>query len=316
MSPCRIILVSGFLGSGKTSFARHFLSRLMPAEERAARVVNEIGAVNWDAAILAAHSQDVLKLLAGCLCCSGKQELFDGLLRLLDPSRGPLPAWVLIESSGLADPADTLDTLLHPLIRERASLAAAVTVIDASRFPELARREPLLERQAHWASLLLANKAERLPLAAREGLGARLKGLNPAARLAWTVEGALNAEAWQHELAEPLLLAGKASHGPEHPSFAGYYSLEWEPKAALDRPTLMRALQSLPGSVERVKGYLELADGGPVLVQKAGPQLRLHDWPKEAGLKPGLTFIGPGLETDKIRALMDLSTRPQIGPAQ
>jgi G3E family GTPase len=214
------------LGSGKTSFARHFLTRLMPAGERAALVVNEIGAVNWDAAILAAYSQDVLKLLAGCLCCSGKQELFEGLKSLLSPERGPLPSWVLIESSGLADPADTLDTLLHPLIRQRASLAAAITVIDASRFPALAQREPLLERQARWASLILANKADLLPQAAREGLGARLKGINPSARLAWTVEGALDAGLWQQELAQPLFLSGQASHGPEHTSFAGYYSLE------------------------------------------------------------------------------------------
>jgi len=297
------------LGSGKTSFARHFLSQLMPVGERAALVVNEIGAINWDSAILAAYSQDVLKLLAGCLCCSGKQELFDGLKRLLEPERGPLPSWVLIESSGLADPADTLDTLLHPLIQARASLAAAVTVIDASRFPELARREPLLESQARWASLILANKADLLPQAARDGLGQRLKGLNPQARLAWTLEGALDAEAWQQELAEPLLLSGSASHGPEHTSFAGYYSLEWEPKRAPERSSLEKALSSLPAFVERVKGYLELADGSPVLVQKAGPQLRLYDWPKENGLKPGLTFIGPGLEADKILSLMDPSTR-------
>jgi hypothetical protein len=58
-----------------------------------------------------------------------------------------------------------------------------------------------------------------------------------------------------------------------------------------------------------VKGYLELAEGGPVLVQKAGLQLKLHDWPKEEGLKQGLTFIGPGLEIDKIRTLMDQSFR-------
>jgi G3E family GTPase len=309
LSPCRLILVSGFLGSGKTSFARHFLSRLMPAGERAALVVNEIGAVNWDAAILSAYSQDVLKLLAGCLCCSGKQELFDGLLRLLSPERGPLPSWVLIESSGLADPADTLDTLLHPLIRGRASLAAAITVVDASRFPALAAREPLLERQARWASLILANKADLLPEPARDALAARLKGLNPKARLAWAVEGALDAGAWQQELARPLLLAAEPGHDKEHPSFAGYYSLEWEPKAAPERLSLEAVLRALPLEVERVKGYLELADGSPVLVQKAGPLLRLHAWPKEPSLKPGLTFIGPGLETDKIRALMDQSHR-------
>jgi G3E family GTPase len=301
----RILLVSGFLGSGKTSFARHFLTQLMPAGAKAHLVVNEIGQVNLDAAILGRYGQETLKLLAGCICCSGKQELFEGLQRLLDPVRGPLPEWLLIESSGLADPADILDTLLHPKIRARAGLAAAVTVVDAARFPALARQSPLLERQVAWASLVLANKADLLPEPARQGLGQRLSALNLRASLVWTQEGALPAEIWGRELEQPSLLQGHAFHDAHHISFGGWYSVEWRPSQAIGRAALEEALHALPPEVERVKGYLELADGEPVLVQRTGEQLRLHAWEKESSLVPQLTLIGRGLEVDKIKALLD-----------
>ncbi len=338
----KILLVSGFLGSGKTSFLRHWLENLKPAGESAALVVNEIGATNWDALLLERFGLDTLKLLSGCLCCSQKEELFRGLKRLLEKPAGgragvsmnsgtgpagPVPAaqpdWVLVESSGLAEPAETLDTLLHPAFRPLASLAAAVTVVDAGRLHRRASRgspaagsraTELMDKQASYASLLLANKADLVPAASRPGVETALRAANPRARLEWTLDGRLDGAAWRAELEAPLLLKPGAENSPGVLSFDGYYSWEYFPASAFQPGRLLESLRRLPAGVERVKGLARLEDGSWVLVQVAAGQARLHPWTEEPDLKPQLTFIGRDLDGGKLESILKEALGQGFGP--
>jgi G3E family GTPase len=302
----RLVLVSGYLGSGKTTFVRHWIEHLKPSSDTAALVVNEIGQSNLDAVLLARYGMDTLKLLSGCLCCSSRPELLAGLERLLTkPVSGKAPDWVILESSGLAEPAEVLDVLLNPSIRKHASLAAMVTVLDAGRYAGLSFKSPLVRKQAEFASILVANKIDLMQVEVQKEA---ILAANPRAQLFWTREAVVPASEWQETLAKPLALRGEPHSGDGHSSFEGYYAWEWPVPGPLDSARLEVFLKDLPDEVERVKGLVPVSDGVRkkwVLVQVAGRQVRLHPWQEEPGFQPQLMFIGRGGNWMEIQKALD-----------
>jgi len=107
-----VLLVTGFLGAGKTTFVNHLLAH---AEgRRIAAVVNDFGAINIDAELIAGAADGVVSLSNGCICCSLEGDLLRTLAVLL--RRDPRPDLIVIETSGVADPADVVRNLMDPLI--------------------------------------------------------------------------------------------------------------------------------------------------------------------------------------------------------
>ncbi|MEP9353090.1 GTP-binding protein [Xanthobacter sp. KR7-65] len=136
MSDIPVVLLSGFLGAGKTTLLNDLLKR--PEFRDTAVIVNEAGDAGIDHALLETGSDDVLLLEGGCICCRMKGSLnttLNGLLRrrALD---GLSFARVVVEASGLADPAPILHALIaDPLFNRHFSIAGVTTVVDAANFP-------------------------------------------------------------------------------------------------------------------------------------------------------------------------------------
>ena len=108
--PVPILLVTGFLGAGKTTVVNHLLAH---AEgRRIAAVVNDFGAINIDAELIAGASDGVVSLSNGCICCSLEGDLLRTLAALL--RRDPRPEFIVIETSGIADPSDIVRNLMDP----------------------------------------------------------------------------------------------------------------------------------------------------------------------------------------------------------
>src|SRR5207245_3099066 len=118
--PVPILLVTGFLGAGKTTVVNHLLAHA--DGRRIAAVVNDFGAINIDAELIAGASEDVVSLRNGCICCSLQGDLLRTLATLL--RREPAPDGVVIEASGVADPIDIMRGLLDPVIWQAATLDA------------------------------------------------------------------------------------------------------------------------------------------------------------------------------------------------
>src|SRR6185436_7211595 len=126
--PVPILLVTGFLGAGKTTVVNHLLAH---AEgRRIAAVVNDFGAINIDAELIADASDGVVSLSNGCICCSLEGDLLRTLAALL--RRDPQPEFIVIETSGIADPADIVRNLMDPLIWQEAPLETVLCVVDAT----------------------------------------------------------------------------------------------------------------------------------------------------------------------------------------
>ena len=167
--PVPILLVAGFLGAGKTTVVNHLLAH---AEgRRIAAVVNDFGAINIDAELIAGAGDGVVSLSNGCICCSLEGDLLRTLAALL--RRDPRPEGIVIETSGVADPADIVRNLMDPVIWREAPLETVLCVVDATT-PAAMLDDPLLRSQLRAADVVALSKVD-LADAADQRAGARCR---------------------------------------------------------------------------------------------------------------------------------------------
>ncbi len=175
-----VLVVTGFLGSGKTTFIRKLLSD--PRFARSAVIVNEFGEIGLDHDILASSSDALIRLSTGCLCCAVRSDLIDTLLDLDARRSGGEVAFdrVIIETSGLADPVPILQALMSdPAVAARFTLEGVLTLVDAVHGPSTLAGHVEARRQVVVADRLLITKTDLAPASA--GLLKDLNALNPSA---------------------------------------------------------------------------------------------------------------------------------------
>ena len=160
--PVPILLVTGFLGAGKTTVVNHLLAH---AEgRRIAAVVNDFGAINIDAELIAGASDGVVSLSNGCICCSLEGDLLRTLATLL--RRDPRPEFIVIETSGVADPSDIVRNLMDPVIWREAPLETVLCVVDATT-PLERFDDALLRAQLRMADVVALSKLDLADAAGR-----------------------------------------------------------------------------------------------------------------------------------------------------
>lgn len=176
----RLILVAGFLGSGKTSLILELARRLVAASHQVAVIENEIGDVGIDGRYIADHGILVRELFGGCVCCSLSVSLVDTLKQL---RRSPDPDYVLLEPTGIAQPSDLVAT-----VRRYATWVdgiRVITLLDAERYEMLAEvLGPLLSGQIAGADLVAINKIDAVGSACVERVVADVRSLSPSVPLA------------------------------------------------------------------------------------------------------------------------------------
>lgn len=182
--PLPVTLLTGFLGMGKTTLLNAVLRD--PAFARTMVIVNEFGAVGLDHLLIEGAVDDVLLLDSGCLCCAATGSLRDTLIDLgARRSSGAVPAFdrVIVETSGLANPAPLIATLVSDsALRGRFELHTVLTVVDVQLAEATLERHAEFVRQVAFADRLVLTKAGPGDVAAaEERLSARLSALNPQA---------------------------------------------------------------------------------------------------------------------------------------
>jgi G3E family GTPase len=217
-----VSLITGFLGSGKTTLLNRLVQR--PELADSAVIINEFGEVALDHLLVAPVEGETVVLASGCLCCAVRGDLQDTLRRLLiERERGEIPQFrrVLIETSGLADPAPVAQLFLNnPLLGAYLRLDAIVATIDAAAGVAALAEHWEARKQAAIADRLLITKADIAAEDAVEQLVLSLRRLNPAVPIHRVVDGEI----------DPALLFGVGPFDPAHqsPGFA-----EWLGEAAV-----------------------------------------------------------------------------------
>ncbi len=186
-----ISVLTGFLGSGKTTLLKHLLAH--PAMGETAVIINEFGEIGLDHLLVRSASEDMVVLNSGCLCCTVRSDLVNALRDLyLKRARGEVPAFkrVVVETTGLADPAPVLHTLMNdPLVAARFRLDGVIATVDAVNGE--------LQLDQHMESVKQAAVADRLLLTKQDiaapgqvlALQDRLKRLNPGAPVFAVAQG-------------------------------------------------------------------------------------------------------------------------------
>jgi len=160
-----VLMVTGPLGSGKTTVVNQLLKAERGQGRRVAVLINEFGAVSVDGTLVAAgrpELAEIANLLDGCVCCSLRGDVVTTLAGWCDQPEATRPQRVLLETTGLADPTDLVDLEVEPLLAGRMRLAGCLTVISALTPLDHLRR-PLLRRQTGLASLVYVSKADLDP---------------------------------------------------------------------------------------------------------------------------------------------------------
>lgn len=335
-----VLVVTGFLGSGKTTLLNRLLRH--PALGDAAVLVNEFGEVGIDHQLVEKVDESTVLLSSGCLCCTIRDDLKQAVLEIHDKrARGVVPPFgrVIVETTGLADPAPILATFMNDVsLRHHYRLATVVATVDAVNGRAHLDRQEESVKQAAVADRLVLTKTDIADPAEAGALRGRLARLNPSAEILVAGHGAVEAE--------PLLRADVYD-----PAAKGREVLRWiEAEAARpaaghrhdanrhdarihsfclvhDEPVdwtafgiwLTLLLHTHGGDVLRVKGLLNVAGADtPVVINGVQhvvhPPVHLDAWP-DADRRSRVVFIVRGLERARIEESLAVFNRLGGGPS-
>jgi G3E family GTPase len=336
-APIPLTVLTGFLGSGKTTV----LNRLLhdPALADAAVIINEFGEIGLDHLFVEGGDEGIVELSSGCLCCTIRGDLvstLEDLLRKNDNGRIRPLGRIIIETTGLADPAPVLHTvMLHPYLVQRFRLDGVVVTFDAVNGPATLLEHEEAVKQLAMADRIVVTKTDLLPASARsagELLGDDARALNPAAPVVdgalggATVQALLNCglydpkskiadvDGWLRDEAVRAH-ANTHAHGHDvnrHGARIRAFTLQ------RDQPVSVAAVELfidlLRGSkgpnLLRVKGIIQLAEDPerPLVIHGVQdvfhPPVRLPAWP-DASRQTRIVFITRDLDGSFVERMFD-----------
>ena len=269
-----VTVLTGFLGAGKTTLLNRIVRE--PHGRRIAVLVNDFGAINIDAQLIASVQSDRIALTNGCICCSVRHDLLSALLQFM--TERPEIEHVVIEASGISHPVGIADTLFQPALADLLTIDGMLAVVDTAAYADLdfADGELALE-QMTVADLVMLNKMDLATPTHVRRVYQDLSYAAPQARIIETTHA-------QAPLAVLFDLGGAdhdrlTSHTHSHHLTAhGYQSWSWSAERPLDAERFRAFVREIPTAVYRAKGIVHLTDtpGQAWVLQLVGPRASLE----------------------------------------
>lgn len=330
----RVNLLFGFLGSGKTTLAKHLLANRDPLVKTAV-IVNEFGEVGVDGDILRGDNVDVVELNSGCLCCTLRGSLMLAVEELRDKAKVDR---VIVEATGVAQPSELLETLADSSLHGGLQIGPLVTVVDIVKFSKLTTMlGDFYSDQIESADIVIANKIDLASPELLEEATRHIRELNPDATILFSEQGAVAPELifendssdlikrFGAELRQAPSHQGKEArgaddhHGHAHDNHHHHDGDHHDPHddapaesfvvasaGTARRQALEAFFGGLAEDVWRAKGFVSI-DGSPSLVQYSLGQLEISAANGPASEK--IVFIGHNMDRAGIESRFALATR-------
>ena len=324
-----VTVLTGYLGAGKTTLLNRILSE--PHGKRYAVIVNEFGEIGIDNELIVGADEEVFEMNNGCICCTVRGDLIriiEGLMK----RRAKFDA-IIVETTGLADPAPVAQTFfVDEDVRAKARLDAVVTVADAKWLAARLRDAPEAKNQIAFADVIILNKIDLVTAAELAEVEARIRAINPYARLHKatkcdvSISEVLERRAFDLDRIldiEPEFLhvddhdhhEHGHNHGHHHHGLKHFHDEEMQSVSArldgdLDpnkfMPWINQLTQEQGPKILRCKGIVSLKDDpkrfvfqGVHMMLDGEPQ---RDWKPGEKRESKVVFIGRDLDEDEIRS--------------
>ena len=323
-----VTILTGFLGAGKTTLLNHILSNQDGL--KTAVLVNEFGEIGIDNDLVVSTSADMVELSNGCICCTINGELLEAVDRIL---KRPDPLdYLVVETTGLADPLPVAMTFLGSELRDQTRLDSIITLVDAENCNARVFESEVGRSQIIYGDILLLNKTDLVSKERVKELEESLRSIKKDARILHSVKG---------DVPLPLLMSvglfesdrvatkadhdhhdhhdhGHAHHGHDHADhldIEGYTSLSF----SSDGPFSLRKFQNfldnqLPESVFRAKGILWFNESEKRHVfHLAGKRFSIDDSDWDGERKNQLVLIGQEMDHSTLRGQLQACVAKNAG---
>ena len=309
-----ITIISGFLGSGKTTLLNHILTNQKGI--KTAVLVNEFGEIGIDNELIIKTEEEMIELSNGCICCSINGELVEAIEKLINVNKNL--DYIIIETTGLADPLPVAMTLLGSDLRDQTRLDSIITLIDAENFNDVALESSIGRSQVIYGDILLLNKCDLVTNKNIEETIDKLKEIKNDVRILKSIKGniplnlLLSVGLFETDLINQKESVHDHSHGHGHGHghdhseednrIEDFLSVSFQTK----EPFSLRKFQyfldnQLKSDVFRAKGILWFSESERRHVfHLAGKRISIEDseWGEERNNQ--LVFIGKELDKEKI----------------
>ncbi|MFM7447611.1 MAG: CobW family GTP-binding protein [Leptolyngbyaceae cyanobacterium] len=323
-----ITIITGFLGSGKTTLLNHILNNRR--DLKVAVLVNEFGDINIDSQLLVSMDEDMVELSNGCICCTINDGLVDAVYRVLE--RDDRVDYMVIETTGVADPLPIILTFLGTELRDFTRLDSIITLVDAETFtPDHFESEAAL-KQIAYADVTILNKTDLASPQKVKELETYIGTVKVGARILHSQHGKVslplildvgynNPEAYADLVQEEIEQTQHDHHHSQdrhkdhhhhhehhhhhsaHLDNDGYVSISFESDRPFDVRKFETFLQNqLPQEVFRAKGILWFTESHlRNIFQLSGPRYDLQAEKWRTPPKNQLVFIGRNLNAEQLR---------------
>lgn len=315
-----VTIVTGFLGSGKTTLLQHALRQ--QGMQDTAVLVNEFGKVGLDHHLLQMVEESTMLLGGGCVCCTTRDDLVQALTQLLNrvqKGEGDAVSKIVIETTGLSDPAPIVFTVLsHPVLQHHFCIQQVIVTVDAVNGLFHLRCQPESVKQVLVADKFIITKTDLAPAEEVKQLLSTLQALNPSAELHTAVHGAVDAAllfspaatSKQRTAGTAPVFLDKGAHVQDVNSVSLTFRepLDWTAFGLW----LSMLLHAKGENIMRVKGLLDIGGPGPVVLNGVQhiihPPEHLAAWPTDKR-ESNLVFIMRSVSPEEILSSLEAFQR-------